>query len=89
MNDPLSLFIDILVPLLFHDIYILKFFSTCSRCRLALITAPRARRTHAHGQRPSPLHGASAGRKNEKWRLSAIGHNYDDQRMFDRKPNRM
>ena len=43
--------------------------------------AARARRTHAHGQRPSPLHGASAGRK--KWRLSAIGHNYDDQRMFE------
>ena len=26
MNDPLSLFIHILVPLLFHDIYILKRF---------------------------------------------------------------
>ena len=26
MNDPLSLIIHILVPLLFHDIYILKFF---------------------------------------------------------------
>ena len=91
MNDPLSLFIHILVPLLFHDIYILKIFPLVRLIfefgRLALITAPRVRRTHAHGQRPSPLHGASAGRT--KWRLSAIGHNYDDQRMFDRKPNRM